>query len=112
MRSARQRPWCMVVWAVALLLPFVVAPTGSAQTPTPAAATGYRVDTQASSYQGAFADLAVDIDTFWAETFAGANATYQSPAIVTVDQRIDTACGPVEPVPNAMYCPGDKGDRQ
>lgn len=78
----------------------------SAQTPTPPA-SGYRVDSRGSSYQGAFADLAQDIDEFWKATFEEFGAPYRSPSIVTVDRRIQTACGPVEPIPNALYCPGD-----
>jgi hypothetical protein len=78
----------------------------SAQTPTPVS-SGYRVDSRGNNYQGAFADLAQDIDAFWEKTFAEYGATYTSPEIMTVDRRIETACGPVEPVPNALYCPGD-----
>ncbi|MFT4038270.1 MAG: neutral zinc metallopeptidase [Thermomicrobiales bacterium] len=96
-----------MIWTVALLLPFAAGVSAQTPTPTPGA-TGYRVDSQASSYQGAFADLAADIDAFWAETFAAAGVTYRSPAIVTVERRIETACGPVEPIPNALYCPGDR----
>ncbi|MDQ2655222.1 MAG: neutral zinc metallopeptidase, partial [Chloroflexota bacterium] len=99
--------WCngwIVIAVLALLFPQALGV--SAQTPTPAA-SGYRVDSRGSNYQGAFADLAQDIDAFWEETFAEFDAPYTSPAIVTVDRRIETACGPVEPIPNALYCPGD-----
>lgn len=99
--------WCASWVAIAVLsLFFPLARDVAAQTPTPVA-SGYRVDSRGHSYQGDFADLAQDIDDFWASTFAEYGVPYTSPAIVTVNRRIQTACGPVEPVPNALYCPGD-----
>ena len=44
----------------------------------------------------------------WAATFQAAGATYASPGVVVVDRGLETACGPVEPVPNAFYCPFDQ----
>lgn len=91
--------------------PWLDRPVASAQDPdnaTPTAATsGYRGTTAVDGYRGDFADLAVGIDDFWSETFARAGAPYRSPGIVAVDRPLATACGPIEPVPNAMYCPLD-----
>ena len=89
-----------VVW-------LVVAPNTLAQTPTPEV-SGYRGSAEVSGYQGAFADLAVEIDRFWAESFAEQGKPYSQPGIFIVDRLIVTYCGPVEPVPNAFYCPGDR----
>lgn len=77
-----------------------------AETPTPTA-SGYRGSTQVESYQGAFADLAIEVDRFWAETFDERHGTYTAPNIVVVDRPMQTACGLVQPVPNAFYCPLD-----
>lgn len=107
--------WATVTRAVTTLLLSVVmvsmmllaASPSLAQTPTPAV-QGYRGSAQVQSYQGAFSDLANEVDIFWGNTFAGAGASYVSPAIVVVEQPMQTACGPITPVPNAFYCPFDQ----
>lgn len=104
-----------VTGAVTVLLLSLVLASGGllnaaparAQTPTPAA-QGYRGSSQVQSYQGAFSDLANEVDIFWGNTFADAGASYFSPAIVVVEETIQTACGPIAPVPNAFYCPFDQ----
>jgi predicted metalloprotease len=99
--------WSYAWTALAVLILLLPLASGvSAQTPTPVS-SGYRVDSRGNNYQGVFADLAQDIDGFWEATFTDSGVPYTSPAIVTVDHRIETACGPVEPIPNALYCPGD-----
>ena len=84
-----------------------ITPPVSGQTPTPST-SGYRGTSQVSGYQGEFADLAVEIDRFWAQSFADNGRPYAQPNIVVVDRLIDTACGPIQPVPNAFYCSNDR----
>lgn len=78
-----------------------------AETPTPEA-NGFRTSGQVSGYQGAFSDLAAEIDRFWVQVFRDNGKPYTQPGIVIVDRRIFTACGPIDPEPNAFYCPDDR----
>src|SRR3954470_15601952 len=69
-----------VILLTATSLPLAVA----AQTPTPEV-QGYRGGSQAQAYRGAFADLATEIDEFWASTFLSVEIAYESPSIVVVE---------------------------
>ena len=99
--------FCLRLLSFAYILQIAVAPNALAQTPTPTT-SGYRGATQVSAYQGAFADLALEIDRFWAQSFSESGKPYSQPGIIVVDRLILTACGPVEPVPNAFYCSSDR----
>ena len=85
----------------------VARPSMAQQTPTPQAQE-YRGTSQTQSYQGAFSDLANEIDVFWADAFVGEELTYESPNIFVVERETQTACGLVAPQPNAFYCPFDR----
>jgi hypothetical protein len=90
-----------------LLLIFTMAsPMHAQQTPTPTM-RGYQGTDQASRYTGGFADLATAIDTFWSATFAASAIPYTSPAIVPIDQVLETGCGRQGPESAAFYCPED-----
>jgi hypothetical protein len=81
----------------------------SALTPTPAPAIhGYRGSGDIAPYQGDFASLAIEIDSFWSAAFLAAGVLYESPDLFAVEELTFTACGPVQPEPNAFYCPGDR----
>jgi predicted metalloprotease len=82
-------------------------PAAAQQTPTPAA-QGYRGASQAQAYQGAFSDLANEIDFYWAETFLAEGSPYESPNIFVIERVTQTACGLIAPQPNALYCPYDR----
>jgi hypothetical protein len=68
----------------------------------------YRGSSQGQAYQGAFADLANEIDAFWPSFFGDAQLTYRSPDIVPVDRAMFTDCGMIAPEPNAFYCPAER----
>lgn len=78
-----------------------VQPTASPQ--------GYRGADDLAGYRGDFADLATEIDVYWAEVFAtaGRGADYIDPNIIVVDHTLQTPCGEIAPKPNAFYCPAD-----
>jgi predicted metalloprotease len=92
---------------VAVLLGLAGVSAQDAATPN-ATLSGFHGVNQPSAYQGQFSDVVVAIDDYWNETFAAVGAFYASPGIVVVDRAMLTACGPVEPVPNAFYCPRDR----
>jgi predicted metalloprotease len=98
-----------LIGAVLIVLPQLLPSAAVAQTPpqTPAI-QGYRGSGDIAPYQGDFASLANEIDAFWAEIFFAAGVPYESPDIFVVEGFTFTACGPVEPIPNAFYCPGDR----
>ena len=89
------------------LIAIVVAPVNAQLTPTPEP-QGYRGSTQTQTYQGAFSDLANEIDRFWATTFRDEGLSYSSPNIFVVERETPTGCGMVRPEPNASYCPPDR----
>ncbi|MBA2598249.1 MAG: neutral zinc metallopeptidase [Chloroflexia bacterium] len=84
-----------------------VSPATAQDTPTPTA-QGYRGASQDQTYRGAFSDLAIEIDAFWAETFSTEGTGYESPDIFVVERETQTACGLIVPQPNALYCPFDR----
>jgi predicted metalloprotease len=101
----RRCSWFLVLALVAILL----APeTGGAWQDGTPAAQGYRGVDSPQGYRGAFADLVGEIDAFWSATFETAGVAYASPGVIVVDRPMETACGFVEPVPNAFYCPLDR----
>lgn len=95
-------------WVTCLAVLFLVLARDSVagQTPTPSA-NSYRPSTQGNKYQGAFSDLALEIDRFWSETFASYGSAYNSPPIYPLEKQIATACGPAGPADGAFYCPLD-----
>ena len=97
---------CRSIFLYLMCLAFSYSAT-LAETPTPEA-SGFRTSGQVSGYQGAFSDLAAEIDRFWVQVFRDTGQPYSQPDIVIVDRRIYSACGPIEPTPNAFYCPGDR----
>jgi uncharacterized protein len=108
----RMRPPFRVLPAVSGALVFaclLAPPSGVAQDGAAGATpmSGYRTAHQLDRYRGDFADLAIEIDRYWADVFVAAGAFYRSPGLVAVDRPIDTACGPIEPEPNASYCRAD-----
>ncbi|MFT4038273.1 MAG: neutral zinc metallopeptidase [Thermomicrobiales bacterium] len=99
--------------ALCVMLLASVARPAVAQTPSstpapPPDVSAYRGTSQSLGYQGAFVDIALEVDAFWAATFAAAGVRYDSPNIVVVDRGMMTACGYMEPQPNAFYCPPDQ----
>jgi hypothetical protein len=51
-----------------------------------------------------FGAILSDLDAFWSEVLQEAGAAYQSPGIVSLDQRIETGCGPKDASNFAFYC--------
>lgn len=104
--------WVPHLLLVGAVLAAVLAGPGASAAEDSATATpavqGYRGVDGPQSYQGAFRDLVAEIDDFWATTFADAGVPYVSPENVIVDRRLETDCGPIEPEPNAFYCPFDQ----
>ncbi|MBA3416397.1 MAG: neutral zinc metallopeptidase [Chloroflexia bacterium] len=103
--SRRLLPSLLAVALVAVMLVPLAVSARQASTPPP---QGYRGSDGPQGYRGAFTDLVGEIDAFWAASFEAAGTAYASPDIVVVDRPLETACGPVEPVPNAFYCPLDR----
>ena len=100
-------PRVALALSATLLLIIAMASLMHAQeTPSPAA-RGYQGTGQESRYTGGFADLAMAIDTFWSATFTASDIPYASPAIVPIDQVLETGCGHQSPESAAFYCPAD-----
>jgi predicted metalloprotease len=96
------------VLAGAIFLTATTVQLAMAQHTATPEAHGYRGDSQPQAYQGAFADLATEIDVFWAKTFDSADIAYESPNIVVVELPTPSECGVIYPQPNAIYCPDDR----
>jgi probable HAF family extracellular repeat protein len=98
------RPSLWVIVLAMLVAAGPLTPLSSAQlTPTPAA-SGYRGSNQESLYTGSFSDLAVAIDAFWGETLQAHGHPYRSPAVLPLEEVIDSACGTLFPEIGALYC--------
>ena len=96
-----------VLTAVLVIIAVVDRPAAAQKSPTPEP-QGYRGASQAQAYQGAFSDLANEIDVFWSEAFQADGISYESPNIVVVELPTPSSCGLIVPQPNAFYCRPDR----
>src|SRR4051794_39943483 len=59
-------------------------------------------------YAAQFADVIVELNTFWSAIFTEAGVPYRAPSVVALDAPTTTACGPAGPESFASYCPLDE----